>query len=214
MERPTRSLIMHAPLVIADFDGTLAHLDVDWSALKAQLARTAERLGLAWDAGARLDENLGRLRHTGSEVPYRVLCTRVARAEVQGFDPGRVNRPLVDLLAARESPLGVFSANTHEALRQCLDHPCFQGLAPALVGKEDVWNGKPDPEGLFRLCTLSGVLPEEAVFVGDAPQDRAAAAAAGMSFVEAPPFAGRPAQAVDCSPSRPSAALPLKQPSP
>jgi phosphoglycolate phosphatase-like HAD superfamily hydrolase len=205
---------MDAPLAIADFDGTLAHLDVDWPALKALLARTAELLDLAWDAGARLDENLGRIRHAGSEAQYRILCTQVARAEVQGFDPGRVNQPLVDLLAAREAPVSVFSANTHEALRQCLDHPCYQGIEPNIVGKEDVWNGKPDPEGLFRLCALSGVLPEEAVFIGDAPQDREAAAAAGMTFIEAPPFAGRPAQVVDHRAQRPSMPLPPKQPSP
>jgi len=60
------------------------------------------------------------------------------------------------------------------------------GLAAYLeyaVGVHDVPRPKPFPDMLDKCLVRFGVAPAEAVYVGDAPSDQAAARAAGMHFV-------------------------------
>lgn len=62
------------------------------------------------------------------------------------------------------------------------------GLSESLeviVSSVDVGAAKPDPRGLRRALALLGVTPEQALFVGDADCDEAAAAAAGVHFARA-----------------------------
>ena len=50
----------------------------------------------------------------------------------------------------------------------------------ALIGLEDVTRLKPDPEGILMALDRLGVEPSNALYVGDAPADMAAATAAGV----------------------------------
>ena len=51
---------------------------------------------------------------------------------------------------------------------------------PVVIGLEDVTNAKPHPEGLLLALERLGAEPSKAVYIGDAPADIAAAAAAGV----------------------------------
>lgn len=183
MADETRRLI-DTPLLILDFDGTMARLAVDWNDLRARLARMARRDGFVWHPDEGLDVNLRRLRRTRGEALFGRLCTVVAEAERAGFAPASVHAPMLPVLRRRRGrPTAVVSSNTRRALTDLLRDPVWEGFAPFVVGKEDVRRGKPDPEGLLLACRRFGVAPGEAVFVGDAPSDRAAAAAVRMPFV-------------------------------
>ncbi len=176
--------MIETPLLILDFDGTMARLAVDWPVLKARLAELAHASGGTWAPEAGLDANLRRLRRVHGEALFGRLCAVVAAAERAGFDPASIHAPTVALLRRRGGrPFAVVSSNTRRALTAIFRDPVWEGLTPFVVGKEDVRRGKPDPEGLMRACRRFGVAPGEAVFVGDAPSDRAAAAAARMPFV-------------------------------
>jgi phosphoglycolate phosphatase-like HAD superfamily hydrolase len=50
-------------------------------------------------------------------------------------------------------------------------------------GVDDVPNAKPSGDGLLRICKVLGVSPADAVYIGDAPSDGQAAAAAGMTSI-------------------------------
>ncbi|WP_456427603.1 HAD family hydrolase [Rhodocaloribacter sp.] len=183
MAHETRRMI-EAPLLILDFDGTMARLAVDWPALRARLAELTRASGGTWAPDAGLDANLRRLRRAHGEALFGRLCAVVAEAERAGFDPASIHAPTVALLRRRgDRPFAVVSSNTRRALTGIFRDPAWGGLTPFVVGKEDVRRGKPDPEGLMRACRRFGVAPGEAVFAGDAPSDRAAAEAAGMPFV-------------------------------
>ena len=176
--------MIEAPLLIFDFDGTMARLAVDWPALRARLTFMARRDGFVWHPEAGLDVNLRRLRRTRGEALFGRLCAVVAEAERAGFDPASVHAPSVALLRSRgERPGAVVSSNTRRALTAIFRNPVWEGLTPFVVGKEDVRAGKPDPEGLMQACRRFGVAPGEALYVGDAASDRVAAEAAGMPFV-------------------------------
>lgn len=182
MDRTTGRLIETMPLVLVDFDGTLARLGVPWDALRVSLDRMARSEGVYWDPRAGLDANLRRLRARYGEAVFRQFCRPVSRVERAGFEPERLHGPLRALLLRRGAhPWGIVSANT----RAALEDACARArLRPAcLVGKEDVWQGKPHPEGLLRAAALCGIPPSETLYLGDAEHDAQAARAAGMLFV-------------------------------
>ncbi len=52
-----------------------------------------------------------------------------------------------------------------------------------VIGGSDVPRPKPAPDMVLRACVLAGVLPSEAVMVGDSAFDREAAASAGTRFI-------------------------------
>jgi len=184
MDREVSRMIEFVPLVVTDFDGTLATLSVDWAALRSRLALEARGLGVSWDLQRGLDANLRKIRRLEGEQPFKVLCGIVAEAEQAGFDTASVNTRLVERLRTRHGrPFAVFSANTRAALSKIMSHSVFSGLHPVIVGKEDVAEGKPDPEGLLQLCRRFGVAPGEALYLGDAPWDGAAARRAAVPFL-------------------------------
>ncbi|GIV61743.1 MAG: hypothetical protein KatS3mg044_0609 [Rhodothermaceae bacterium] len=177
--------LIDIPLLICDFDGTLASLRVDWPSLKRRLAGVVQAMGGVWDDASGLDANLRRLRDEHGEPVFQRLCGMVAEAEVSGFDPATVHPGLRAILRARGGrPLAVVSANTRRALLEIFTHPVWPVYRPCVIGKEDVRRGKPDPEGLLRACRWFGIAPSRALYVGDAPGDRLAAETAGMVFMD------------------------------
>lgn len=79
----------------------------------------------------------------------------------------------------------VVSAKTGEQYR--IDF-CSKGLdryMAAAVLEGDTEKHKPDPEPLLECASRLGILPEEAVYVGDAGSDQEAARRAGMTFAYA-----------------------------
>ncbi len=175
-------MIWNTPLVLVDFDGTLARLAVPWATLKRCLAAEAARHDVPWDRGGGLDANLRRIRREYGEAVFAGLCRLVSEAEYAGFRPDRVNLGLLSLLQRRAAqPCALVSANTRQALTRICAEAGFR--PPLIVGKEDVQQGKPHPEGLLLACAHFGKVPAEALYIGDADHDARAAAAAGMRFV-------------------------------
>lgn len=183
MDSTSRRIIEHAPLVIVDFDGTLAHLQTDWKALKTLLEDECRSHSWLWAPGGRLDANLRRVRATHGENAFSILCQRVASAEETGFSPDRVNLPLIELLRDRyPDPLAVVTNNTRRAVTRILRHEVFQGMRPLVIGKEDVYESKPSPQGTIRACRLFVASPRATVFIGDSQADQEAAERAGIGI--------------------------------
>lgn len=181
MEAAEISLIMDAPFVAADFDGTLASLRVDWKALRRRLAEECAARGIRWENGRGLDANLREIRRTHGEGAFEALCDITAQAEVDGFHPDYVHREIVDvLIRRRDLPLAVVSANTRRAVSTLLERPSLRGFRALVVAKEDVDRGKPHPEALLKACRHFDAAPHEAVMIGDSETDRRAASRAGF----------------------------------
>jgi phosphoglycolate phosphatase len=158
-------------LVVFDLDGTLLHLEVDWVAVRRRLGldATGETVGAA----------IERLMAAGDPA-----LEAVTAEELRGLGEGGVPAhilPVLDRLATSYR-LAVCTRNSREVVRRA-----FAGASvwPALdvVGREDVDRLKPDPQGLRILLERAGVVPEQAVLVGDTSHDVLAARAAGMASV-------------------------------
>ncbi|HZT97555.1 MAG TPA: HAD hydrolase-like protein [Chloroflexota bacterium] len=173
-------------LIIFDYDGTLAHLAVDWSGARQALSLMAAEFGFQsgfrplWPEMARFREEMGA--HNLSSL-FGVL------AAFEGLGIAK-QQPRMDVLhevgrlLSLESPpqLAVFSANLHQTVEAGLgklDLPAIRHV----VGCDDVEQWKPAPEGLMTLMSRTGTAPRDTVFIGDSPGDRAAAATAEIDFV-------------------------------
>ena len=183
MDTASSRVIEFAPLVIVDFDGTLVQLGTDWVSLKRDLDARCSARGWDWVPGGRLDDNLRNVRGEHGEAAFEELCGLVSEAEVAGFSPFRVAQELILTLANRyPDPVAIVTNNTRQAVQQILLDPVFQGFNPRVIGKGDVYESKPSPQGLLQACRLFVAPPRATVFIGDTDIDNAAATAAGIGI--------------------------------
>jgi phosphoglycolate phosphatase-like HAD superfamily hydrolase len=183
MDSASRRLIEHAPLVIVDFDGTLVNLATGWGDLKRQLAAICEAREWSWETGGRLDTNLRRVRTESGESAFTELCAVVTEAEVSGFSPFAVAQELILTLSSRHpDPVAIVTNNTRPAVQRILRDPVFRGFKPRVIGKGDVYESKPSPQGLVQACRLFVAPTRATVFIGDSDVDELASAAAGIGI--------------------------------
>jgi HAD superfamily hydrolase (TIGR01509 family) len=102
------------------------------------------------------------------------------RGATAGVVPGL--RETLEALRGRAVCLGI-ATGSGEASCEPLHREGLMGYFAAVVTGGDVEPRKPDPQALLECAAALGVEPPEAVYVGDAPPDIAAAKAAGMAAV-------------------------------
>lgn len=168
---------LDAGLLIVDFDGTLATLEIDWDEARSEAVEVARRAGVPCDAG--LTGIMDGIRAADGPAFLR-LCAAMTQREKTGFREW--NRPLLALLRRRcPRPWSVCSGNTRWGISLLLHRPdCAAGHPRAVIGRENVTRGKPDPEGLLLALRVAGFGPGDALFVGDSDADRQAGAGAGV----------------------------------
>lgn len=174
--------------VIFDLDGTLQSLQIDFRALRQELARLFERYGQALTDGPLLEaveKNLGELGEKGltpAQVDrIRVRASRLMdRAELSSYPKVRTF-PGVRQMLADLGERGLGTAVVSRACRAYVDRSVERIGHPfkAVVAREDVLRPKPDPEGILLLLVKLGCAPAECAVVGDHPFDMTAGKKAG-----------------------------------
>lgn len=181
--------------ILFDLDGTLLDSAPDLvAALNAvllnhgQLALEVEDARPFVSRGARglLQRGFG-LHENAEEYPVYVAELlahyRGALCEQSSLFEGMP--ALLDLFDAHKTLWGVVTnkaANLTEPLLKQLD--LFDRLH-VLVSGDTLPEKKPSPRPLLYACGMSGMLPEDTIYVGDDPRDIQAANAAGMISVAA-----------------------------
>jgi len=165
-------------LVIFDFDGTIADLDVDWAALKKELS---EHYGV--DIGqisGRLDAFIDSLPDDDRRAAHKI----VERHEMENISNAKPIAKTIKIIAGLGGRrLAVFTTNTKAAIEKALNLLGIYDRFEMIVCKEDVRKHKPDPEGLLRILKATGVPAERAVYIGDRQKDADAGEAAGIRTV-------------------------------
>ncbi|WP_397547205.1 HAD family hydrolase [Rhodothermus marinus] len=176
--------LVDVPLLICDFDGTLAKLRMDWNLLKSRLGKLARKKGISWQENERIDDNLRKIRVEYGESIFNMFCNYIAKEEMLSFDSDLICKSLYSVLHRRKGrPYAIVSSNTRQAIEKIFLHPIWNGLQPYIVGKEDVYYGKPDPEGLIKVCNHFGFSSQQAIYIGNTWIDRCAASAIGITFI-------------------------------
>lgn len=141
------------PVVVSDFDGTVAHLPVDWAQLRRELG--VERIELLWDSA-----------DADAWAP-------VTRAEVAAAAQAKPIEPTVRALAGARA-VAVLTSNSEHAVRAFLDRfPALDAHVGLVVGRETLAGRKTDFE-IFRAGferALAAIAPDatagDVSFLGD-----------------------------------------------
>lgn len=179
--------------VILDFDGTLAELNLDFSAMKERILNLIEEHGIARDS---LRE--GYILEIIDEVTSVLLKKDRPLAELFAEKAQKMLREK-ELEAASESRLlpgvesmlrklrsagvkvGIITRNCDGAVRRIYAH--IESLCDAFLSRDSVERVKPDPHHLATLLERLGVTVKGAIMVGDHPMDILAGKRVGMRTV-------------------------------
>jgi pyrophosphatase PpaX len=175
------------PVVLFDFDGTL----VDSAGMIQETFRqVAERAGVPL-ATERLPElyRLGTLeaQMAALDAERAEELTRLYRDVNAGLhstlEPFPGVLPLLETLRGEGRRLGIVTSKRTATLELAFATIPFAQLFDVIVGANDVERHKPDPLPLLHALERLDAMPGDAVYVGGAPVDVAAARAARVHSV-------------------------------
>jgi phosphoglycolate phosphatase-like HAD superfamily hydrolase len=191
-----RDLIEAAKTVLFDFDGPICHLFQGRPS-----SAVAERLRQVADGGTpdgwlpETDDPLEILRaafeqpglvESGAAKGIERALTEEEVAAAPGAFPTAYSDALVRMLAATGRRLAVTTNNSPQAVERYLETRLTGELfAGRIHGRnaEGPLSLKPDPDCLLRALESTGTPARDALMIGDAPRDLAAARAAGVAFL-------------------------------
>jgi phosphoglycolate phosphatase len=176
-------------LIIFDFDGTLADsercITASMSAALAECGLAADWTRLRSQIGLPLDRTIRGIVSQSlddDQVEEIVRSYRRHHAALQnrliGLYPGTLDT--FKELSASDVLLAIASSKITSAVQAVLGHFDVGKFFACIVGGEQVANGKPAPDMVNRILTITGRLREEALMVGDTTFDVEMAHNAGV----------------------------------
>ncbi len=89
----------------------------------------------------------------------------------------------LEKLKKKNIKLGIVTNSYKKPTSEILEHHKIKSLFNAIIGGNEVDQGKPQPDSLLEACKRLNIEPREAVLVGDTINDKGAAKNAGMFFI-------------------------------
>lgn len=172
--------------VLYDFDGTLADsteliMRCYRHTMQAHLGSVPPDEEWLSGFGTPLETQIARFARSGAEALAMLDTYRDHQNEIHDVlltpFPGALET--VVELERRGVALAIVTSKHRRATLRGMDLCGITAHFPVIVTPEDVRNPKPHPEPVRTALERLGVLPEEALFVGDSPHDIASGRAAG-----------------------------------
>ncbi len=167
--------------IIFDFDGTLAHLNIDFQKMRDVIVSLILSYGVSGDrlrsnfvlemmdeaadiisrrsrreAGAFLDE--------ANDIIENMETKAAARGAL--FDD---TKPLLRSLPLKNISVGIITRNCAKAVK--IVFPDILSYCPVVICRDDVNKVKPHPEHISLALARLGSAPEKALMIGDHPID-------------------------------------------
>ncbi|RQG87952.1 DUF120 domain-containing protein [Natrarchaeobius halalkaliphilus] len=172
--------------VVFDLDKTLLTLDVDWPAVHR-------------DVEALLESVLEKPLPTYTRLEVFELAAKAGRSdELESLLADREragartanSRPLLDVVADLDCPVGICTANAERAAEIALERFGALGDVDAIVGRDTLAQDKPHPRTLLEVVRTLNVAPGNVLYVGDEETDAELAVAAETSYAHPDQFRG------------------------
>ncbi len=175
--------------VVFDFDGTLAHLNIDFQEMRRDVLDLAKSYGIPKDGLEQLFvlETIAEVRRrigaesAGRDVSFSRQALRlVSDRELAGaanslLFPGV--KEMFGALRSRGIKTGILTRNCLEAVTVIF--PDVHSYCDAVVTRDDTTRVKPDPEHIRLVLARLNVDPRCSAMVGDHPMDIAVAKKVG-----------------------------------
>ncbi len=183
-----------AQAILFDLDGTLFDLNVPWHEVKSKMAAHYYR---NYSQKIPDDKHFYSMfqfieEQQGKEVLHYYLSFLENQELItikEHFSKPRwlINEGLIRIsqYIRYDTFFGIISSNFHASLLEILNQYGLIERFRVLIGRNDVKQSKPHPEGIIRVMDSYHLDPNKVLFVGDLPSDEEAANRAQIHFMYA-----------------------------
>ncbi len=167
-----------------DLDNTLVDLHVEWGPLKEFLKKKHEEMFGTSQDFTRLTVGLESVQKIHGKENYEIFSNLIAEWEIQAAKTRAVElknqTKVLRQLQKAGKKIAVFTGNFKEAAEIALKRFRILEKVDFIVGRRESPKLKPDPSGLLVILAHFGVMPKDAIYIGDMDVDRVAGEAAGI----------------------------------
>lgn len=172
-------------LIIVDLDSTLAILPIDWVGMKRALADSFRDTAFT-NLSEGLRDVSSRYGEEGRRECFNVI-RKFEKESISGMTPVQEMLDVIETYRGKKF-FAICSNNMHATIDDVVHALGFGDVFSALVGRDDVLESKPAPEGLHKILCQLHVPAEQAVFIGNQESDRQAGSNAGIETIIIGPF--------------------------
>ena len=181
--------------IIFDFDNTLVKSNINFPAMKINMARHAKKYGLdfgkdeeipnRYTAGNIIDEVEKYDKKNGTNLTEE-LWEMVEKFERMGMENITIDQDIYTMLEnlkEREISLSILTNNSKNPTVEVLERFNIASYFDTVIAREDVERMKPDKEGLIKIIEDLSLNLDDVIFIGDSWVDGVAATNANIRFI-------------------------------
>lgn len=164
--------------IIFDFDGTIVKLHVDWDKLRKALSDKYFADFEEEESFERISAGLKKIVKTNEPDLIQSYIRTIEDFERKNVKDCTFLEDTVYFIEnflqfglEADIKFAIFSLNFRSTIFSVLNQRDLLGNFQFIVGREDVVEWKPDPEGLFKILKKFEISSEQAIFIGDSEWD-------------------------------------------
>lgn len=172
-------------VVIFDFDNTICDLQINWNKWDIEIGELLQR----YDSeillsGGYMRDNLMNLylEKYGDEFreEWRDLSNKFEKENAKGCSP--LQRVVTLIKKLEDIELWIWSSNSEKTIRKYLHELGLENKFSTFITRDSVDFIKPSPDGFLK--TVGNRDQRDFLFIGNAKNDRLAAEAAGIEYID------------------------------
>jgi len=174
-------------IIVFDLDGTIVKLQANWHSLKDILSKRYSEMNSESCSFSSISNCLSKIVEKGDEQELKENFKIIRQYELENITDTKIIPEIVDFIKnkekfgiSKEVRIAVFSLNTRQTISEALKIAGISQFIDKIIGREDVRNWKPKPDGLINLMEHYSVSPNKLVFFGDMKKDIEAGEAANV----------------------------------
>ena len=186
------SFLKNCSSILYDFDGTLFDLHIPWGNIKEYIYNHYKsKYGVEIPLFNRYYEMFNYIKKEKGEPVrqfyYNYLENReVDAANEKKYSPTWLTNQGLDKIGEMikyNTFFGIISSNFHDAIMEILIQRGMFHRFKIIIGRDDVENSKPNPEGILRVINAYNLKRENVLFIGDSSIDEEVAQNAQINFI-------------------------------
>ena len=185
------SFLSKAQAILFDLDGTLIDLNIDWATVKETLQKyhlerfheelTSTRFFLILQY---IEKKYGAdIKQDYLKLLKDLEFAGIKKDNAQMTWLGGKGLTYISERIPSEAFYGIISSNFHQTIEYIIDRHGIKSKFKFWVGRDDVTESKPNPEGLLAVIKKYDLDPKRTLYLGDNHVDEDAARDAHVPFI-------------------------------
>ncbi|MHA1765542.1 MAG: HAD family hydrolase [Promethearchaeota archaeon] len=186
------SVIKTCSLILFDFDGTLFDLHISWENIQQYIYNHFKKeyneeipfFNRFYTMFEFIEEKKGK---EVKKFYFRYLQNQELEAvkEKKFSSTWLANQGInqIDELIRYDTMYGIVSSNFHDTVLEVLSYYEMIDKFQVIIGRDDVENAKPNPEGINQIISAYNLSRDKILFIGDTIVDEEAAQNAQINFI-------------------------------